>query len=443
MLLIYAGNNLISDNSYKNVDLKIGFYAVTLLVILQAFVTTTRCTIFTYLFFTLWIYVMERIRRGDIKLIWIIPATMIIWANLHAGFVSGLGLLGMYVFGEFLNYLTKKREKNSGVNLAKLFSYKNNHIKFAGIFVAAFLATFINPYGKHFWNYIFDAVTMRRANIVEWMPTNLFGDFQNFIAFKILLVMIFIGWVYKFFVQKDKKIDFVALVFIAITFVLALKHLRHQVFFAIAVAIFCNHNYFYEAVKNFYEKIISFIIKKPIFEKKEKKLNVAKMVFINIIVIVFCVYYVFMIPVNVRSQEPEYPARAVEFIKINNLKGNLLTSFNWGSYAFWKLYPQCLIFEDGRYEEVYFDESDADLDKFIYNKAGWSDIFRKYHHDFILVNNNTEYIDKIMSLQTWKIVYQDYDTVLFVPVSMKKDNWLLPQKDINYDKTKYQNTIDF
>jgi hypothetical protein len=49
----------------------------------------------------------------------------------------------------------------------------------------------------------------------------------------------------------------------------------------------------------------------------------------------------------------DYPVQAVEFLRQNNFRGNLDSGFNWGEYCIFKLYPQCRVFCDGRYETVY------------------------------------------------------------------------------------------
>ena len=48
-----------------------------------------------------------------------------------------------------------------------------------------------------------------------------------------------------------------------------------------------------------------------------------------------------------------YPVRAVEFLLRNRIDGKLDCGFNWGEYCLFKLYPQCTVFCDGRYETVY------------------------------------------------------------------------------------------
>ena len=62
-----------------------------------------RCHMFSFLLFTVFIYILEKVRRGNNKLLFLIPVLTIFWNNVHGGVVSGLGLLLMYAVGEFLN----------------------------------------------------------------------------------------------------------------------------------------------------------------------------------------------------------------------------------------------------------------------------------------------------------------------------------------------------
>ena len=57
-----------------------------------------RCHLFSFFFFSLFLYLMEKLRKNySTKLIWFIPPIVILWNNLHGGVVSGLGLIFMYL----------------------------------------------------------------------------------------------------------------------------------------------------------------------------------------------------------------------------------------------------------------------------------------------------------------------------------------------------------
>ena len=59
--------------------------------------------------------------------------------------------------------------------------------------------------------------------------------------------------------------------------------------------------------------------------------------------------------INPTEQTSTFP------VPLNKLKGNLASTFNWGSLLLWELYPQNLISIDGRYEEEIYDYIDNEL----------------------------------------------------------------------------------
>jgi hypothetical protein len=93
---------------------------------------------------------------------------MLFWANLHGGFLAGIGLVIFYITGDFLN---KKKISN-----------------YLLILFAIIPVTLINPYGLKYWLYLFDAVLMERPGITEWRIFNPFAGFYSGLGIKFLLL---------------------------------------------------------------------------------------------------------------------------------------------------------------------------------------------------------------------------------------------------------------
>ncbi len=60
---------------------------------------------FTFLFFALFLDRLYRYRTGESGQLWLLPLLMPLWANLHGGFVFGLGLLGLFALSETVAWL--------------------------------------------------------------------------------------------------------------------------------------------------------------------------------------------------------------------------------------------------------------------------------------------------------------------------------------------------
>jgi len=440
LVLIYKTNQLIYPEPDKQ---RISWSFITLLSVLIGISATLRCQVFTYLFFTLWIYVLERVRRGENRLIWIFPATTLLWANMHAGFVAGFGLIIFYAVGEFLNNLFGCSLQDDET------APKRNPLKYLAILALCLPVTLINPYGIKYWYYLIEALTMHRPYITEWEWLNPFKSFYKVLGTKIQVLLLIPSLIYITFSKKIasryKKIDWVEIIAFLVTLYLGIKHLRHVVFFSIIVAVF-GYKYFVIFTDAVFSKIKEkFYALIP--ENKHALANFTKFVIIYSFIINACILIISGTPHEINLSF--YPTKAVEFIKINKLKGNLLVPFNWGSYAMWKLYPQNLISIDGRYEETYKNEAYMDICTitFFSNKKylkQWEQAFNKYHHDIFLINKNSAAQEKFKKLKDWKAVYEDKQAVVFIRSSIPDKKWLQPNKDEKYYiKTKYENNINF
>ena len=127
----------------------------------------------------------------------------------------------------------------------------------------------------------------------------------------------------------------------------------------------------------------------------------------------------------------EQPLRVVEFLNKNELQGNLISPFDMGSYISYKLFPNILIYMDGRYEEVYPKELKDDLDNF-YNIQGDWDKVLETNPDFIIVPTNALVNDKLAEKEKYKLIYQNEINGLYSHVSNIKKEYILPSNNIDY-----------
>lgn len=423
-LILFIISKIIQLQNKKEIDdLNFGFYFITFVGMIYGVMSIIRCQIFTFVLFALFIYLLEKIRRGENRLLWTIPAIMLVWTNLHGGFVSGLGLIFIYGIGEFLN--------------------KKPYAKYFLILIPAVLTTFINPWGYKYLQYIFEATTLNRTTIHEWSPVPLFGPFANWKGFKIFLIasIISLCWSLKNIQFKYSKIDKVKYLLIFITMYLGIKHMKHVPLCVIATSVFMYHDFYsiFRSIKNFISD------KFGVAEKYFKYIGFAKdlalfgfIIFAGSLLIAFGINKPVINPL-------QFPVGSIEFIKTNHLKGNLLTLFHWGSFATWNLYPSCLIAEDGRYEEVYPEKLHMQVFNFNYKyNKNWLDITKEYKTDLLLVEKKNDSFLALLQSKEWSCVYNDFVSAVFVPTKKLKKKYIQPvvNSDIIY-KDKYNTLIEF
>jgi len=217
-----------------------------------------RPQIFSYLFFAVYLYLLLRSRRTPSRAIWLMPVIMVVWVNLHAGYIMGLLLLGLFIVGEAANRVTGGRgDGGTGreVGRARLLpsrlarvgvlitrdsepstqnsepSTQNSPLRrYLLVFAATVAATAINPRGPRILLYPFEYSGTQNASmkfIAEWQSPN-FHDYYYFIfGAAILLLMVVRGRA-----PQDWALAVPVLALTAMT----LESVRVIAFFSIAVA---------------------------------------------------------------------------------------------------------------------------------------------------------------------------------------------------------------
>lgn len=365
------------------------YFSLAVLAANIVFASTIRCHMFSFLFFALFVLILELYRKSEKKyLLFILPILMLVWGNTHGGCLSGLGLLLIYAIGEFFN--------------------QKSPLPYLITLIVSFLVLFINPYGEEYVKFLFTAGTMSREWISEWaspFANSLFYAFKFKIYFAFMLL---IGLI-KSFENKFclKNTDITKLLLLVSTGYLAIAHTKLLPFFVISSAIFM------------FDDVLSVLNK---FLPLKKLLNPQnKYIYATILLMSLCVFQLnsFAVTANKNTigvNNNYLPYQAVDFLKSNNIKGNLLLDMTYGSYAAYRLYPDNKIFMDGRYEEVYSPDLLLELkDFFRMNGEDFDKILTSYPTDIILLQKeHTEKLSEFLKEKSWKEIYSDSHFYVFV-----------------------------
>jgi hypothetical protein len=126
------------------------------------------------------------------------------------------------------------------------------------------------------------------------------------------------------------------------------------------------------------------------------------------------------IKINVRpsfvisAPQSHYPVGALDWMRKNNLQGNVLPDFDWGEFIMWSCYPYCKVAMDGRYETVYHENLIKEYFVFLEGKEGWNIFLKKYPPDLILIKPFTKIYFLMIKDPSWKAPYIDKQSVLFI-----------------------------
>lgn len=403
-LIFFTASRIIKIRTSEN-PYNILFYFFTLMAVMTNLNSPVRCHMFSFLLFTVFILMLEKVRRGNNKLLFAIPILVIIWNNIHGGVVAGLGLLVMYALGEFLN--------------------RKSYLKYLITLAISSIALFVNPWGYEYIKFLLMANTMQRPYIVEWW--GLFSKFYLFkqIEFKVFMFAMIVteAWCIYKNIKNDtlknwyEKADKVKLIVLSATLYLAISHVKLLPFFALASLCFVYED-FYKLIKSF---------KFPQWKDK-----IIYILILSLSIFTFMTKE-FSVPVGL----DKYPVKEVEFIRLNNLKGNILSNFGYGSYISYKLYPNNLIFMDGRYEEVYYDYMVPLLKEFFLMYPNHEKIMELFPPDIMILEKSYPVYTVMKSSKKWKLVFEGKYFGVFLPSELADKKFKQPTDDLNY----YKNTL--
>jgi hypothetical protein len=351
-----------------------------------------RAQAFTYCFFALTLYLLERARQtGSWAGLWVLVPLQILWCNLHGGFLSGLGLMALYALGEALS--------------------RRPFWPYAGMSLLAGLATLINPYGLQYWSYLLKAVTMPRPQIREWTSLlvhyqkNLFGPAEILYVLAFIFLAVFLIWWARW---REPT----GLLLLGLTLYLGLRHTRHLAFFLILAGA-----YLPSLLKSYGETLKS----RPIFPAL-KRLGWKTPLLILTLIFAFQSYRFLRVnplrieipPVPDRpSSWLYYPQSGLDYLRQHRLSGNLLTEFGWGEFLIWNLYPQCRVALDGRYETVYPDEVCQAYFHFFHQPDQFRRFLTDYPPDLILIDSRSRVFAFLSGQPEWQRLQVDAGCALF------------------------------
>jgi len=333
---------------------------------------------------------------------WLAIGLLMLWANLHGGFVVGVAALGLFSAVVFMRDSFEGRGMRRGIILL-------------GIFVASTLATLVTPYGIGTWQAVLHAATNphTRQVIDDWQPL-----LRAFVAMwhrnhtgaipMVVALAMFLSFAFTLALapkRDDLPMVAIAVVMIAAAFI-AMRNLPLAVI-ATAVPLSSRLSSVFDAT--YHSRAIR---ERPLPDQSGSAEWVNQIV-LGVVAIVLMVTTGLFSPV-LRAGSPR-PVGAIAFMQEHRLRGNILADFSWGEYVIWHMAPASKVFIDGRYDTVYPPAVIDDYLAIQYGEPRARDVLRKYPHDFILLSPHDEAaIALVAAAPEWKRSYRDANCILFV-----------------------------
>jgi hypothetical protein len=318
---------------------------------------------------------LERDRAGDRGWMAAHALGLLLWANLHGGFVVSFLLLGAYAVEAAL----ARRPFRHVLLLATLES---------PVVIA-------NPWSFDYPRYLARAIAMPRPIIPEWLPLlSPSAPPAHVLAFGVAVLLVAYG------LWRARPRVTGGLPVVALTAFMALRSHRFLPIFGIA----------------WMATVPPLLARTPLAELARSFARRAPRALAGTagalaLLLIFLVArerpWSLLVPNGPPSLSVgalTYPVGAARFLRASGFRGRLMTTFETGGYVSWKLFPDVLVSLDGRYEVAYPDRVVSDVMAFYDGSRPPEEILARYGPDAVLLPRAS---DRLRARIGWPVSYDD------------------------------------
>jgi hypothetical protein len=334
---------------------------------------------------------------------WLLPLLMLVWVNVHGGFLVGFVLLAIFWLDAAWTWLTLKNGRMDDI-LRKIAARKRAlNLLWTGLVSLA--ASLVNPHGWKLYSHIYDYLSSRflMNHIEEFQSPNFHGIAQR---------------------------CFVALVLIALA-ALALSDARKSVrlscvltiMFAVYAGLYASRNIPVSSLLLVLAvaPLISWGTSAAGFLDRMRQMELGQRGHLwpaaALIFTLFVASNEGRIGSNVvmdaHFDPRRMPVEAVKFIDENHVPGPVLSPDSWGGYLIYRLYPDRRAVIDDRHD-FYGEEFLKSYLKTMHAEAGWQDFIEGYRPVCLLLPKNSALASVAIESDEWRQIYADDVAIAFV-----------------------------
>jgi len=379
--------------------------SIVLYVILLSMVHwLTRPHLFTFLLLNLWMIVLHQLYQGKVKHWWLLPVLMLLWVNLHGGFIAGF--LTWFVYGVGVLYQVVLDQNAMDPALAPYFW--RYYLMGGG---TALLASLINPSGVGLWIGII-------SHLGNKFLADITREFQspNFHEMYFWPFLIFIGLLVIVLGVTKKRSDSGLLFTSAAWLLMGLYSARNIPLFGIVVAPLLAggvDEIFAKVLLRF--KWMSRL--EGINERVQNLESQLKGIFWPVLSIVIAVVGL-VLGFRFDSKglgygfAPEvFPVEAVNWLMDNPQDGEMFNKFTWGGYLQYRLWPDKRVFIDSK-SDFYGEDFVRQYLKVIDLEKGWEDVLDQYQVQWAILPADEAAALAIEADLGWDSIYEDATAVI-------------------------------
>ena len=349
----------------------------------------------------IWFWILDTSHRDPTstrRLLWL-PLLMLLWANLHGGFVLGFMLLSIYILADVLTSL-------KCADVGQRQTSRRRGAALTAIWVASFVASLVNPYSVqlhiHIYQYLTDRFLMQHIN--EFQRPDIHGAPAQ--AFLVMAALTLVG-----IIAVRGRMRWANWLLIVFSIISGLYAARNLPFASMLLMILSA-------------PLLSRVsATKPGILARMNRWHAAELSarvpIWPIIVVIFgatvCLQQGRVLGRQVTDAHfdpARFPVQAVNALQRQEIHEPIFSLDAWGGYFIYRLYPQNQVFIDDRHD-FYGDAYIQQYLKVIHVEPGWEQVLDQWDVNLVVMQSKAKLSDALRGSKEWKAVFQDATATIF------------------------------
>jgi hypothetical protein len=377
----------------------ISILLAALLVALAVSVSTihwlARPHIFSFLFTLIWYVILDTYQYKKKNYLYVLPVLMIVWVNLHGGFLAGFLLFGIYITGNLLKAIFKREERQEA----------RGRFRVLLLFTALTLGvSLLNPKGYDILLFPF-RLTANKF-IMDHVNEFLSPNFHTATRFEYMLLLMIV----IFGISRLRLNPIEAMLVLLFTH-MSLYSARYIPLYAIILCPIIG-----KRIDSLLEELREKRLVKRFLDLSERAARTDSLIrwdFWPLLAVVFSVFLLSTGRIEFGFAEKNLPVDAVKFIKKEKIPGRMFNNDEFGDYIIYAAWPEYKVFFDGR-SDMYGVERMKEYFKVTRLETGWDEVLNEYDINWFMYPAKSALSTFLLQRDDWKLIYADRVANIFI-----------------------------
>jgi len=397
-------------------SLPITFFLLVLSLGASAIHFLARPHVLSWLFTVIWFELLDSAASGGAgseksHRLFFLPVLMLLWVNLHGGFLLGFALLAAYLLGGAIQHFTGREQRQELGPWLKRLSL---------VTVLSLLASFVNPYGiklhLHIYRYLSDRFLMNR--VTEFQSPDFHGVAQQCFAVLLLVTIAALASARR----KLMPAQLLVILLAAYSGLYAARSLpASSMLLTLMIAPLLSETVAQASENDGIAPWLRVLFSRlHSFGMRMQRMELQFQGHLWLVIVFALGLWACMHGgkigstqwINAYFDDKRFPVEAAEVLAQRDIREPIFCPDQWGGYLIYRLYPQTKVLVDDRHD-LYGDAFFKDYLKVVFVQPDWKKVLDERQVNWIVVQKNSSLGTILAQTSGWKLIHEDGTAVLF------------------------------